>query len=632
MLCTINPTIATCQPEHKLHSTIAEYVSPAELCREEDIMPLRTRLLLSLMLIAVIPLTLFGLTAYQVSTSSLIGIERNSLEGALDSVDRALVDIRSNLVRYLRDYVNWDDIHAQAAKDAPDPEWVQTNLAPDNPTSTVNSLGLQLLGIWNSADKLVYTVGPVETIAPDLAEQLKNALAATEPYAALVSISPDVYIITLASIRTSQAKDPNGVLLFGRKLGADELNQIKALTGYEVALYSGLQQIATTQAGTLIPSPNKLQNAATGQQDFDQTDPNVALAYRPLLNDAGKPIATFVIWKSRSAVAAAQTSIAGTLTLWFALGALLAVIVAVLLGRSITRPLLAMAERADRMAAGDLSQPVVAPSSTNDELGRLANAFNQMASRIGERIGESEAENLRLQAIDEYRLKLLTAITKALYTPLDNIRSHSESLEMRLYGTLNEAQQRSVSAIHRAVSLADALLSDLVDFAQAQQKQLRIFRERVPLGEVVQAAAVEIQPHYDSKHIQFTSVLPDNLPPVLADRTRIYQILSNLLDFAFDLSIPGGRVELSAIEQGNDVRVSISDTSNGLSPDEQARLFELFYYPEKDGQHDKQARPFGNGLGLAFVKALVEQQSGKLTVDVQRDKGNTFTFTLPAMR
>ncbi len=595
-------------------------------------MPLRTRLLLSLVLIAVIPLTLFGFTAYQVATNSLIGIERNSLEGALHSVDLALADLRNNLARYLRDYSNWDDIHEQAAKVAPDPEWTKTNLDPANPISTVNSLGLALLGIWNTENQLSYTVGPVETIAPRLAEQIKNARAAAEPSSTLISISPDIYIISLAPIRTSEGKDPNGVLLFGRKLGADEMNQIKDLTGYDVALYSGLQQIAATQAGTLTPSPSNLELAAKGQPIFDQTDPDVALAYQPIKDEGGNTIATFVIWRSRSAIAAAQTSIAQTLALWFAPGALLAVIVAVLLGRSITRPLVEMAERADKIAAGDLSQPVVAPSSTHDELGRLANAFNQMASGIGVRLGESEAENVRLQAIDEYRLKLLTAITKALRTPLDTIRSHSESLEMQVYGALNEPQQRSAGAVRRAVSVANALLSDLSDFAQAQQKQLRIARERVSLDDAVQAAAGEIQPHYDDKHIQFTSALSENLPLILADRTRIHQILSNLLDFAYDLSNPGGRVELSAIEQGGDVRVSISDTSRGLTTDEQARLFELFYYPERDGQRDKQARPSGSGLGLAFVKALIEQQSGKLTVDVQKDKGDTFTFTLPAMR
>jgi sensor domain CHASE-containing protein len=286
-------------------------------------MPLRTRLLLSLVLIAVIPLTLFGFTAYQVATNSLIEVERNSLEGALHSVDLALVDLRNNLARYLRDYSNWDDIHEQAAKEVPDAEWLKTNLDPDNPISTVNSLGLTLLGIWNSANQLSYTVGPMDTIAPGLAAQIQNARTATEPASTLVSVSPDVYIIALAPIRTSEGKDPDGVLLFGRKLGADEMNQIKDLTGYDVALYSGLQQIAATQAGTLTPSPSNLEEAAKGQPIFDQTDPNVALAYQPIKDEAGKTIATFVIWRSRRAIAAAQASIAQTLALWFAPGALL---------------------------------------------------------------------------------------------------------------------------------------------------------------------------------------------------------------------------------------------------------------------------------------------------------------------
>src|SRR5438128_3594439 len=113
-------------------------------------MPLRTKLLLSLILIALIPLVLFGFAAYQASTSSLINVERDNLEGALDSTDRALVDIQNSLAKYLRDYTNWDELHSQSVPDSPDPEWVKANLDTASPTSTYNNLGLTLLGLWNA--------------------------------------------------------------------------------------------------------------------------------------------------------------------------------------------------------------------------------------------------------------------------------------------------------------------------------------------------------------------------------------------------------------------------------------------------------------------------------------------------
>src|SRR5690242_8631068 len=115
-------------------------------------MPLRTKLLLSLILIAIIPLMLFGFAAYQASTSSLINVERDNLEGALDSTDRALADIQNSLAKYLQDYTNWDELHDQSVPDSPDPEWAKVNFAPDTPTSTFNNLSLGVLGLWNGSN------------------------------------------------------------------------------------------------------------------------------------------------------------------------------------------------------------------------------------------------------------------------------------------------------------------------------------------------------------------------------------------------------------------------------------------------------------------------------------------------
>jgi signal transduction histidine kinase/sensor domain CHASE-containing protein len=588
-------------------------------------MPLRTKLLLSLVLTALIPLILFGVTAYQVSTTNLMNIERDNLEGALDSTDRALADIQNGLAKYLRDYTNWDDLHDQAVPDAPDPEWVKANLDPSSPTSTYNNLGLSLLGLWNASNKLSYSAGPVADLAPQLDATMQKAITKGDPVTTLMSVGQDIYVVALAPIHKTDGTDPKGLLLFGRKMGAAEVEQVKALTGFDVALYKDLQQIAATQNATVTPAPGELKSAAAGNKIFIQNDPNVALAYKPVQDDAGNNIMTIVVWRPRSAVIAAQTSIAGTLAVVFGLGILLAVIVALLVGRSIAQPLLAMANSADKMAAGDLTQRVVAPSRARDELSRLAAAFNQMASKVGARVTESETEKERLKAIDEYRLNLLTAITQALQTPLTTVRNHSEALEMAQYGQLNDAQRRSAGAIHRAAAVQEALLADLLDFAKAQQKQLRINRERVSLSGVVKDLSSVIEQRNKDKRVQLVQTIPDDLPPLFADRIRVEQILDHVLGYAFDFSVPGGRVELTAVDKQGTVAVSISDMSNGLSAEDKTKLFDLFYHPNGNGNGSS-----GNGLGLAFVKALLEQQGGTISVDVKPGKGNTFTFTLPA--
>jgi sensor domain CHASE-containing protein len=94
-------------------------------------MPLRRRLLIHLLLLAVVPMLLVTLTAYSITNNNLLRIERANLEENAQSIARLLQDIEVNLANTAKDYANWDDLHAQAAADTPDPAWIGTYLAPD---------------------------------------------------------------------------------------------------------------------------------------------------------------------------------------------------------------------------------------------------------------------------------------------------------------------------------------------------------------------------------------------------------------------------------------------------------------------------------------------------------------------
>src|SRR6266849_4105776 len=146
-------------------------------------MSLRTRLLLSLIVIAIVPLSLFGFTSYQAATTSLNAVERDNLSGALDSVDRALEALQTNLSRNVQDNSNWDDLHDQVAKDPTDVQWLKTNFSPDVPTSTVNTFNLSVFGVWRGADKSLFSVGPLDTVSAKLGDKLTQTLAAEKPQA-----------------------------------------------------------------------------------------------------------------------------------------------------------------------------------------------------------------------------------------------------------------------------------------------------------------------------------------------------------------------------------------------------------------------------------------------------------------
>ena len=587
-------------------------------------MPLRSRLTLFLALIALLPLSLFGFTAYRVSTNNLIDVEKDNLDQALTSVKLGFDNLQSNQAKFTTDWSNFDDLHSQVAQETLDPDWIKTNLDPATPNSAGNTYNLALIGVWNDGLQPLYSYGLTEDAAKILDATMSQAVLQDKPTTQLILIGEDVYYVSVASIRTSSGDSPNGVLMFGNKIGSGDIGRIRDLTGYDVALYRGLTPIAsTTNMATLTPDADGLRSAASGQIFFQQSDNNVALAFKPLQDFTGNNIATIVVSRSRTATIAAQNSITSVLAIFFLLGLLLAALFSYILNQTILPPLFTIIGAATKFAEGDLKQRVEIKS--RDELGQLAKAFNVMADKVASRVTTSEGENTRLQEVDAYRLNLITEITAALRTPLKTIKTGTETLERLQYGPLNEPQERLVSGLRRSVTQSEALLADLLDFSRAQQKQLQIVRERLVLDDIVRDTSNIVKDRFKTKQVQFSTSIPKDLPLVLADRTRMEQVLDSLLTFTFDYSISGGQVKLLAYAmQERNIQITISDTSSGLSSDERTKLFDLFYHPKDNGLGV-------NGLGLAFVKALIEQQGGTIAVESEPGQGNIFTISMPTV-
>jgi signal transduction histidine kinase len=594
-------------------------------------MPLRTKLLLYLTLLAIVPLILFGLTAYSAATTSLINVEHDNLIEAVGNANRALADIENSMGRNVADNANWDELHDAVGNVAGSEDFFKTNFDPSLPASTPNTFNLQILGVRDSNNQPVFTFGPVAEFLAASGASFDTIKDSDTPISGILKIGSDIYIVAYAPTRTSGGADSNGLLVFGRKIDDTDVAKIKELTGYDVALYQGQDKIAATQATNVTPAPDALQSAANGQTVLDQSSPDVALAYGPINDLNNKVVVSLVVWRPRVTTIAALGSIATTLVVVFVFGAILAVLVAVFLGRSITRPLQAMVDTADKVAAGDLTQRVITTSS-RDELGRLANAFNKMAEKVAQRVTYSETQTARLQELDEFRLHLLTAISQALQAPVSTIRNHASSLNMAIYGSLNEAQNRSVDSIGRAAAMEEALLADLIDFSNAQQKALKIAPERLTLSDTLNHVAEPIGVRFKAKRIQLNLLIPPDLPPVFADRTRLEQILDTLLSWSYDYSVPNGRVTVSAVALSGRVQVSIADTSKGVLAQELPQLFDLFYHAVAPnvGSGIQRSTDGQTGLGLALAKALIEQHGGTIKIEYQPGTGNVFTFTLPS--
>ena len=115
----------------------------------------------------------------------------------------------------------------------------------------------------------------------------------------------------------------------------------------------------------------------------------------------------------------------------------------------------------------------------------------------------------------------------------------------------------------------------------------------------------------------------EDLPPVLADYTRLEQVIVNLLHNAIKFTASGGQVTVRAVQQSGMICFCVTDTGIGIAPDDLPRIFERFY------KVDRSRATSGTGLGLAIARHLIEAHGGRIWAESEPGKGSTFNFTLP---
>ncbi|MBI4060447.1 MAG: PAS domain-containing sensor histidine kinase [Elusimicrobia bacterium] len=220
-------------------------------------------------------------------------------------------------------------------------------------------------------------------------------------------------------------------------------------------------------------------------------------------------------------------------------------------------------------------------------------------------------------------------ITHDLKAPLTSICSALEVLNDTLRPKLRGEEADFLDICVRNSGTLRQMIDELLDFSKASSGRMTVRPEKTPLEPLLRECAQVLLPWARSKKIAL-EVAPDPeskaLPPVLADRRRVLQVLNNLVSNAIKFTPEGGSVALSAAPGGDErpgtVVVKIRDTGCGISPEDRKRLFERF----AQGQAERRE---GVGLGLAIARELILQHRGELWVDSEIGRGSTFSFTLP---
>jgi len=247
----------------------------------------------------------------------------------------------------------------------------------------------------------------------------------------------------------------------------------------------------------------------------------------------------------------------------------------------------------------------------------LARRFTSAYRTIGTMTEELVAMN-RLK--DEF----LANTSHELKTPLHGIMNLSLSLSEGKAGPLNSEQREQLDLVVSVARRMSNLVNDILDLSLLKNKGIRLELKPVNIRTVVDAQQEVFRHYIGEKPVTLRLEWPESLPLVIADESRLLQILYNLIGNAIKFT-PEGEVVVTARRARNKLAIVVTDTGIGIPPDKLGLIFEAF---EQAGM--PVAKEYGGvGLGLGITKRLVELHGGQLEVMSEEGKGSAFTFTMP---
>ena len=286
----------------------------------------------------------------------------------------------------------------------------------------------------------------------------------------------------------------------------------------------------------------------------------------------------------------------------------LSILLSLLIGRSVTAPLRKVADAARSIAQGKMETR--APVTGTREARALARSFNEMADRV-EQAQQSQQD-------------LVANVSHELKTPLTSIQGFSQAL---LDGTAStpEATQRAARVINEEAERMRRMVDELLTLARFDADEMEIAKERVDLFPILRHSVEKLTPQAMEGEVELVWDASQELF-VVGDADRLEQVFTNLLDNAVAHTPAGGRVTIEGdhVEDGT-VEVRVTDTGEGIPPEELPRIFERFYRVDKARVHDR-----GVGLGLAITKEIVEAHGGSISVESVVGLGSQFIVRLPA--
>jgi len=243
-------------------------------------------------------------------------------------------------------------------------------------------------------------------------------------------------------------------------------------------------------------------------------------------------------------------------------------------------------------------------------------------------VSELDQRNADLKLADESRLRLLSVVTHELGNPLTSISAFAGMLMKNKEENLSDRQLSMVAAINRGETQMRALVKDLLDLSRVEADELELELANLDVREIIDGSIDSMNPIFDAKFQTITSSADSDSISIDGDRTRLNQVITNLLSNASKYSPEGSNISVNTYSNESIFVTEITDDGIGISTEDKLQLFTPFF--RSDNSETRQVP--GNGLGLVICKQIVELHGGSLTVDSTKGQGTTVRVELPMLK
>ena len=235
-----------------------------------------------------------------------------------------------------------------------------------------------------------------------------------------------------------------------------------------------------------------------------------------------------------------------------------------------------------------------------------------------------ERQSAALEVASRHKSEFLASMSHELRTPLNAIIGFSEVLLERMFGELNERQDEYLRDIWSSGKHLLELLNDVLDLSKIEAGQMVLSRSEFVVRKSLEYCLSLVRERALKQRILLSLEVDPEVGVLDADRLRFRQVVLNLLSNAVKFTPHGGRVDVRASTQGQDLVVTVADTGVGVAAEDRQRIFDSF---QQGARPSEQAE--GTGLGLTLSKRIVELHGGRIWVESEVGRGSTFGFALP---